>query len=1111
MLQLNQARRTWPRLGRPRIFGPLLVYDLVRTARRKQQVVLRCLYAAILLGAFFVVYAVWAFNHNISIRDLFTGAPLAPNALADFAESFFLTFLGVQFLGACLLTPVWTAGAIPEDRESRVLEFLLTTDLRNREIVLSLALSRLINLAVVILTGLPFLSLLLLLGGIDRHLLLFGFAVSGLTMVSLTALGVVVSVYAYHPRQAVLRTYLWAGAYLLVSSLSWLLILPALGWADLTLTPGWMTPVTVHDLVQWLNAGNPAAMTIQLYLEVQVGVPLDTLLRPALIGYAVVHLLSAAVFAAWAIVRLRVVALAPPPGPVRRALPLTQWRWRPRVGNRPMLWKELFAEPGLRLQRLGRIAWGVLVPASFLPVVGILYYAYLGGFAAESQNLATATNVWIRVVGTLVACLMLVEVALRAAGSVRGERDRHTLDCLLTTPLGVINILFTKWFGSIAGLRRAWLWLASIGLVGIAFGGLDWRAVPALVLLWLILAAFFASLGLWFSVVSATAQRALLGTLLAVVGVTAGHWLLWVVLLPLVAWLGGPASAPDWLIDLEALGLTPAVTFAWLAYPSPQAGEWAGANWEWAWIPFRQGLLCWAVGAVLLGAWAFQRFPAAIQQTAPPKHRVKRSLAQRLRPNMSGAVAMVILAFLVWYLASSDSTLDRWREAVAAVDLSDPGWRLDELEARRKVIPNDQNSLFVVPAIPDELSMRSVPRWYPGKQWPTRKMEWALKNLAPEARLNDIQLELLKKGLADVQTPLAQARRLADFPDGRNPITYSKDGVMTTLPYAQRNRTIATLLAHDVLLRAQQGDGDGALASCRAMINSGRCIGDEPTSISMLIRLACRADALARLERTLAQAEPSDQALALMQQLLEKEETEPLLLIAARGERAMLDRLMDAIESGALGSRDILRLGSMFQIPARTQALVLTGLTIKSERTALLRFTTAFVEIAKLPVEDRAEPLAGWASQKDRLPGLAHALAVGPFREFAMINNAEIHRHHHTLLRCALVMTALERYRLAHGRWPETLDGLVPALLPAIPKDPYDGRPLRYRLVADGVVIYSVGPDGQDDGGVKLTQHLNSSRNPPPTGGTDVGFRLWDIRSRRQAPRPLTDAPPQDD
>jgi len=34
-----------------------------------------------------------------------------------------------------------------------------------------------------------------------------------------------------------------------------------------------------------------------------------------------------------------------------------------------------------------------------------------------------------------------------------------------------------------------------------------------------------------------------------------------------------------------------------------------------------------------------------------------------------------------------------------------------------------------------------------------------------------------------------------------------------------------------------------------------------------------------------------------------------------------------------------------------------------------------------------------------------------------------------------------------------------------MPLDPFDGAPLRYKPLAKGYVVYSIGPDGHDDGG----------------------------------------------
>lgn len=60
---------------------------------------------------------------------------------------------------------------------------------------------------------------------------------------------------------------------------------------------------------------------------------------------------------------------------------------------------------------------------------------------------------------------------------------------------------------------------------------------------------------------------------------------------------------------------------------------------------------------------------------------------------------------------------------------------------------------------------------------------------------------------------------------------------------------------------------------------------------------------------------------------------------------------------------------------------------------------------------------------------------------------------------------ALERYRLTHGEYPRALTDLAPDLLPEVPLDPFDGKPLRYIKSPERVAVYSVGPDLQDDGG----------------------------------------------
>ena len=52
---------------------------------------------------------------------------------------------------------------------------------------------------------------------------------------------------------------------------------------------------------------------------------------------------------------------------------------------------------------------------------------------------------------------------------------------------------------------------------------------------------------------------------------------------------------------------------------------------------------------------------------------------------------------------------------------------------------------------------------------------------------------------------------------------------------------------------------------------------------------------------------------------------------------------------------------------------------------------------------------------------------------------------------------------------PPSLIDLVPALLPAVPVDPYSGKELHYRVEPTSFIVYSVSADGHDDGGGSLT------------------------------------------
>src|SRR5262249_50329501 len=278
---------------------------------------------------------------------------------------------------------------------------------------------------------------------------------------------------------------------------------------------------------------------------------------PLVRDYACFHITVAVLCSAWATARLRGVALRQIMAAVPRFSVHADYALRPRVGRLPMVWKELFVERGLRLNWIGWLVLVGLFAVSLYLFLGtgsqlfdelfgwsgyysrydrsslfkqLFSWKRLDGMpgrmllAERWRLLSELFHPWVRVMGTLVASLMLVGVAVRAAGGISGERERQTLDGLLTSPLESHDILFGKWLGSLLGVRKAWGWLGLIWGVGILTGGLHPAPLMLAFVAWLVYASCLAGVGLWFSISCRTTLRATLYTLITILVASVGHW-----------------------------------------------------------------------------------------------------------------------------------------------------------------------------------------------------------------------------------------------------------------------------------------------------------------------------------------------------------------------------------------------------------------------------------------------------------------------------------------------------------------------------------------------------------------------------------------------------------
>lgn len=537
----------------PRLLGPVFLFDLIRTSRQTRYFVVRGGYVCTLLIALLMLYASW-FGLD-SPAGFLTGANIATEQMPRFAASFFTTFLSVQMGAVLLLTPVYAAGAIAEEKELRTLELLLTSDLHGREIVLGKLVSRLANLALVVLAGLPILGLVQFLGGVDPNLVLAGFAATGMTMVSVASLSMVNSIYVNKTRDAILLTYLESVGYLVVSGL-------CCGW--LAAGP---PPLT------WPSAGNFFVAMYRLSEGASTNA-LGNVLPLVLLEYVGFHLLVTLVCLAWGARRLRSESRMQASGHARPVLltsrdggrrvtvqvpPVLRPKPRPPVGRDPILWKELYIESVYRVLHRPQLVQVVVLTAFILglEVAGLTFVMGTMASLTVGDRLSEFSNLWTRFVATPIACLMLVGVAVRASTTFSNERDRKTIDGLLTTALTDREILWGKWWASILSVRKMWWCLGTAWALGALTGGVNLLSLPFLVAAWFIFAALLAGLGVWFSLASRTTLRATVWTLVATLLLNIGPWLFCGMCLNPLLFGAVRTSRVHWFLDFPYFGLTP--------------------------------------------------------------------------------------------------------------------------------------------------------------------------------------------------------------------------------------------------------------------------------------------------------------------------------------------------------------------------------------------------------------------------------------------------------------------------------------------------------------------------------------------------------------------------
>ncbi len=147
----------------------------------------------------------------------------------------------------------------------------------------------------------------------------------------------------------------------------------------------------------------------------------------------------------------------------------------------------------------------------------------------------------------------------------------------------------------------------------------------------------------------------------------------------------------------------------------------------------------------------------------PPRSVVKRpSRRGRWFRAFGFAVQLTLAVGYVLYAIHYCAMTMRLRSALAEMDRDHPGWRLADMEKRREVIPEGENSALRITEL-DAL----VP-----DHWIADDLSGELETLPPQTQLSADQVDRVRQALDKVRPALEVARGLADLPRGRYPIVY---------------------------------------------------------------------------------------------------------------------------------------------------------------------------------------------------------------------------------------------------------------------------------------------------------------------------------------------------
>jgi hypothetical protein len=342
------------------------------------------------------------------------------------------------------------------------------------------------------------------------------------------------------------------------------------------------------------------------------------------------------------------------------------------------------------------------------------------------------------------------------------------------------------------------------------------------------------------------------------------------------------------------------------------------------------------------------------------------------------------------------------------------------------------------------------------------------------------------EGLKTNEALIAELRVASQRPYSRYPVKYDVEmPYAIQLPHLRMVKGVCQRLQLKACAELASGQSDLALEDIKLMFRLMDSVKEEPFLISHLVRLACAQVATQPIWEGLAEHRWSDVQLQELEMRLQQYNFIPDLKAPLAGEQAASLATVELVRKkgleylNALGNPEgtstpagglgtfigvvIVPQGWYYQEELNYcrgfQVELATSLDTTQQRVSPARVkadTQAFEQIMYA---------TGFAAGKLGIV-LRHRLMATlllPALTRVILKSAAAQ----TAFNQAAIACALERYRLAKGHFPESLETLAPRFISVLPNDVLTGEPYKYRLTDDGrFVLYSIGWNEKDDGGV---------------------------------------------